>query len=452
VSSGPTAIIQDDTVNPWNYGNFKQMVNAGEAMAANQESLQTTMTTASVEVAGLPEHGLAEEMGQNSRISDISVQFGITGVTTKYRFKTYFGHEFGLGKDRIDQISVMNGEIRGIRKDVVKLDKLIEELRLQAKENEAAIKDPNLFDPDMYTAIWGADPNNPSGTTQTHGSIDIKQSTAVRSILENAVDPNLYQNTHYCHTDNLFLPFTTNVNDTHTPKFESPDPAAEITNEDLNPWGGNGVGQGGVPYGSIAQPTKTDYTNNFDSTDVRSIGLRTPIIAVGWGYDTNDLPVPNENNASPTEKFIGGTDHGADVDPKDYVAAPIDLRYDHDRGVWKTAGDGTFPVYIKRIGGMKGDAVTKTNYTYDCWSLGGKKLTDTSGPIEPLSGRPTVGPTEITTMLSAAGITFQDENGNTQSPDGYGLGFNSSKGSALGAGPFVLFDAAEELEAGECDT
>ena len=80
-----------------------------------------------------------------------------------------------------------------------------------------------------------------------------------------------------------------------------------------------------------------------DISDIRSIGHRLPMVGVGWGYTTDGLPVPSNSgsllfgsgvNSFSTYKFKGGYTNGYEVNPDDYIAAPIDLRYDPQRNVW----------------------------------------------------------------------------------------------------------------------
>lgn len=80
-----------------------------------------------------------------------------------------------------------------------------------------------------------------------------------------------------------------------------------------------------------------------DTSDIRSLGLRLPLMGVGWGYTTDGLPVPSQGdrllygsgvNSFTSYKFKGGSANGYDVDPNDYIAAPIDLRYDPQKNVW----------------------------------------------------------------------------------------------------------------------
>lgn len=77
--------------------------------------------------------------------------------------------------------------------------------------------------------------------------------------------------------------------------------------------------------------------------DQRSVGLRLPAMAVGWGYTTWGDPYPSGRvvGSGETQRFYFKGDHpesghlkGYQVNPDDYIAAPIDLRYDPRNHVW----------------------------------------------------------------------------------------------------------------------
>lgn len=109
------------------------------------------------------------------------------------------------------------------------------------------------------------------------------------------------------------------------------------------------------------------------SSDIRSIGWRLPAVGVGWGYDTDGSCFPSGSNSS---VFKGDGQHGWQVNPADYVAAPIDFRYDRTRNVWTTADN---KIYAKITGNAQDGSnkrwiytfrqVEKTTAGYGGWSL-----------------------------------------------------------------------------------
>lgn len=85
-----------------------------------------------------------------------------------------------------------------------------------------------------------------------------------------------------------------------------------------------------------------NYLGNPDQfrslDDQRSIGLRLPLVGVGWGKTTWGDPFPSGQGSGYGEDryytFRGGHREGYKVNPNEYVAAPIDLRYDPRNHVW----------------------------------------------------------------------------------------------------------------------
>ena len=97
-----------------------------------------------------------------------------------------------------------------------------------------------------------------------------------------------------------------------------------------------------------------DLGKNRDRGSIRGVGMRLPMMGVGWGYDLDDNPAPSGNSG----KFAGDVDNGYEVDPQEYIAAPIDLRYDRNRGVWTSnarfVGFAQITGWNTSVGGTQG--------------------------------------------------------------------------------------------------
>ncbi|MFA5670004.1 MAG: hypothetical protein WC967_12215 [Balneolaceae bacterium] len=187
-----------------------------------------------------------------------------------------------------------------------------------------------------------------------------------------------YNRTAGCDISSIFLPFST-VSTDEMPTVslfktgsiinrEPYDSSSGVLSNNIFPFGiftgandtssetmhhaplGSGWHRNVVSSDSFACELEDDLGDFLDIRDtrsfshIRSIGLRLPIIAVGWGYSVDGNPIPNENEGCSGTKFFGGVDYGWEVDPEKYVAAPIDLRYDNDRKVW-TVPQGTSMKY-----------------------------------------------------------------------------------------------------------
>ena len=84
---------------------------------------------------------------------------------------------------------------------------------------------------------------------------------------------------------------------------------------------------------TIRDDTARSESDRFrDPSNIRSVGMRLPMMGVGWGYGSKHCdPYPSGANNS---VFRGNVYNGWQVNPDDYIAAPIDFRYDEDRHVW----------------------------------------------------------------------------------------------------------------------
>lgn len=66
---------------------------------------------------------------------------------------------------------------------------------------------------------------------------------------------------------------------------------------------------------------------------IRSVGLRGPLVIVGWGYDTKGRPVPNK------EGYGGESCYFEDNwlnKPQNWMSGPLDVRWDNTKRMWVT--------------------------------------------------------------------------------------------------------------------
>lgn len=68
--------------------------------------------------------------------------------------------------------------------------------------------------------------------------------------------------------------------------------------------------------------------HTIESRGIRGVGLRSPMVLTGWGYDVNNLPVPA---ATANPQYFHPH---ASWDTNLWKSGPIDLRWDEQRGVW----------------------------------------------------------------------------------------------------------------------
>ena len=68
--------------------------------------------------------------------------------------------------------------------------------------------------------------------------------------------------------------------------------------------------------------------HTVERSGIRSVGLKSPLVLSGWGYDVNNLPVPaSDENPQHFHPHASWNTHL-------WKSGPIDLRWDEQRGVW----------------------------------------------------------------------------------------------------------------------
>ena len=64
---------------------------------------------------------------------------------------------------------------------------------------------------------------------------------------------------------------------------------------------------------------------------IRSIGLRGPLVIVGWGYDTEGNPVPNKDGYNGKSPYF---ENNWLNKPQNWMSGPLDVRWDNDKRMW----------------------------------------------------------------------------------------------------------------------
>ena len=105
--------------------------------------------------------------------------------------------------------------------------------------------------------------------------------------------------------------------------------------------------------------------------DYRFLALKGPLVLQGWGYDMHGHPIPN--NGADADAIGVSTSYancddafkeGFLQDPSGWPVAPVDLKYDRERGVW--AADPGYRMYKVKAeadieAGTQGDAVVEND-------------------------------------------------------------------------------------------
>jgi hypothetical protein len=236
----------------------------------------------------------------------------------------------------------------------------------------------------IFTANSG---DNSSLARANRASVVLKHNVSYENILS-SITRQTFINTAGCDLSAIFYPFQTTKTYSGMPCFDREFPTttsgvATPNGYALLPfrweqsksnkvYDMHRMPSGDAIPGIVSAETRYGNTDEFrDISNMRSVGMRVPMMAVGWGYDTAGIPVPS---GGPT-RFKGGYEYGWMVDPKDYVAAPIDFRYDRVRHVW-TVGKSEFWAKL-----LAEDPVNPGRYTFKRVVPSGYTFTDQSPPV-----------------------------------------------------------------------
>jgi len=387
---GATELEFDESLTPENFGGLANMNTMGQSLAWHTATFgMGHEESGEVKYVGVPTVRLGEVLVLGGPyITDINVTISDSNVSTGYTMKTWtvnFGKLLKYNEERIQSV------VKGVQK--VKSDlrarmshpKILDPSKLGWEGGAFPSIRPNRFGgPNAGTPhhwIVGEgfqDVDDKKGTAQSQIS-EFFSNVAIMSSKE--VMAGAYRKNSLkagVTLDGLFRPFctsydhmtqqelNTNTGDATKDKFHvkhydmpgfedgSNGPVPNVA--DLNPFTDDGSGHGHDIQGIIGGHAEYD-THQKDlnrrknkqivhgpnqrneslvdeeySNEYRSMGLRGPLVVVGWGYDVDGNPVPPDPNDE--TKFYNNHKKRQDL----WKAGPVDLRWDDDRKVWVAGG------------------------------------------------------------------------------------------------------------------
>lgn len=328
-------VSQDDLV-PWNYGGYNIMNLTGLSMVQDALASQPSQENGTIEFPGIPSVQIGHALNDSGpAVTDISVSIGQDGVTTTYRMNTW-SWQFGrMGKYNIDRYR----RIAEVQKEQRKAFRMFvgyrDPVRISANQvnlinhprRRGHRSSPNWLAGDIMAAGSG---NTLKVTT------NVAAIAGYRSLTQ--ITPDSYINKAGISLDGLFVPYTTSTNNnTHFPHFENPVELDGINSITLNPFGDGGISVAFPDTSGVPTNLVNEY-NNYDG-NVRAVGIKAPIVVGGWGYDTNENPVPSGGDG----EFLANYKNRADQ----WKVGPLDIRWDNDRKVWNASGGASF--YIGKL-------------------------------------------------------------------------------------------------------
>lgn len=389
---GGTNAESDPDLCPWSFGSAALMNAAGNAKASSYPmNFPPQVETGSITVPEMPKLSLGGSFTGGPNLTSINVSFGSSGITTNYSFQTYTPKANGFTRlfiDRLKNVAKYRQEqIKFLRNNNLDINKINRRLRVINNINaggnnprQNARADQNTAQRVLVGEIYDFNPDTSGQRTV------VAMTTLSKAIQEMRYD---FDKKAYMSLDGLLGPVSTEGGGglpryagysglTAQPPCHKASPtlphppfgSGEVMDENnpniarinLNPLtdpGDNeyagesgdksghvidilGRESGTLEDGVIMNFYHGDKAGDQYTGDYRFLALRGPLVLHAWGFDTNGKPIPNSvDDADAAAQGEFKADELTDQFHKDWLqkpaswpVAPVDLRFDRDRGVW----------------------------------------------------------------------------------------------------------------------
>jgi hypothetical protein len=388
---GATELEFDDNLTPENFGGIANMNTMGQSLAWHTAAFgMGHEESGDIKYIGIPTAKLGELLVSGGPyVTDVNVTINESDISTAYTMKTWtvnFGKLLKYNEDRVQSI------VRGVNK--VKSDLAARVQHAPILDPSKLGWTGGMFPSIRPNRFGGPNAGTPHHWIVGESFQDIErkngQTSQISEFFSNVaimsskeVMAQAYRKNSLkagVTLDGLFRPFCTSYDhmtqqemNTNTgdqdknkyhskhydiPGFEDGSLGPTPNVADLNPFTDDGLGHGhdiqGIIGGHAEYGTHQKDLNRRKgkriihgkhhsqerlvdeeySEEYRSMGLRGPLVVVGWGYDVDGLPVPSDPNDN--TKFLNNHKKRQDL----WKAGPVDLRWDDDKKVWVAGGGG----------------------------------------------------------------------------------------------------------------
>jgi hypothetical protein len=356
---GKVSFERDEGLVPWNYGDYSTMNQAAMAKLQNMATAQQYIETGTIEVAGSPALTLGDALvAGGPEVTGIDVQFNTSGVMTTYRMQTYTTPRFGLHpftKDSADRLRRLGMAAQEMRRAIRYLFQRREQLNNLAAATQwgfMANTSRAVAQATPHQCLLGSMTFDSTYGYRTHVSSETPQEFIANV---RGDDPDVWIGMAGMTMEGLLRPFSTNwqripddpAND--MPHYEKIDnlliPAGTPAMDTLDPFG-DFCDVDYMVYGDQYPGEIHGLKQAPDFSNARLLGLRGPIVMVGWGYSYTGKPVPNARDTDVNGISLGENDWSTNFvanhrqHPETWKAGPIGLFWDNWRKVW------TIPTFV----------------------------------------------------------------------------------------------------------
>lgn len=344
LSFGPaskTSYERDTSLSPWSFGSTNIMNYAGQIKVESQVTEQVVSESGSLTIPGAPPGRLGDVLlAGGPEITNIDVEVSTGGVTSSLRLRTFVPNFGEIGRRRIQNLRTAGTYQQKLQRAF--LNRAANRITQNAFANftRPFVKSDRFDRHSSHSIICGEIFNDYQGTNLGFKRTGVSITDTRKALPEMYRD---YDKKALMDLNGLFMPFETSGVVGHgLPAFSGKIPTAtNITCLSLNPFkireqyngssSGHNIeyiarGTGITAIGDLS--IKKDGTYGTDL--FRPLGLKAPLVLVGWGFDLNGKPVPNKTPGSPGTEFADNYLRRPDI----WKAGPLDARWDEERGVW----------------------------------------------------------------------------------------------------------------------
>jgi len=214
---GAADIIINTDLSPWNFGSFDKMGQAGNQLVSNLATGLRKAETGSVTVPGLPTLArLGAAINNGPLLSNVSISFGSSGITTTYEFRTFNPKAGGLARMGVERFKELREarqqQLRLLKSDQINQYRINQKLnRIRNQHNMDALRHARVNQQASLQRVLVGEIYNFSLETQDVNQLGQRTvvgiSTLAKSVAEMTYD---YERKAYMSLDGLFGPISKN--------------------------------------------------------------------------------------------------------------------------------------------------------------------------------------------------------------------------------------------------
>lgn len=352
-SSGRVESYQETSFVPWEYGSEAAMDAAANAAISSAITTTRTVDTGFVTLAGLPLASLGDTLGSSPHLTDVSVEYGVRGVQTTYRWQTYTPRPGIMPRQFVERLrkdGQLGQQVRRTLRAAGRDATRNRELAARAggggngRFNQGVSKSVKKNTP--HDVVVANSHQDPDGRVRQQVTVMTAQE-AVAAVRPDSAQQ--FRQHALVSWNGLLRPVTTNQSGTSLlSKYAQPsgDVPSGLTSRTLNPYG-SGNDFDALAYGQTYNSIRSFRTSGIP-TDSRPVVLRGPLVISGWGRTTDQQ---DTNSVSGMAR------------PDQWKTGPLDPLWDKDRGCWS--------VHDGAVGVLEGALAPSGSATMRLWNGSG---------------------------------------------------------------------------------